>query len=162
MKIATLLRNQILKNILSALAVTFFGFILLNLTFLFDALYQGVIRGIVRLFIPLGPDTRLYWFPPLMHASFVLVILLISWIVFRSSLGVLYKAIYMTVPVAVVLATIGMFLYRWSMVSYSLGTLVCGGALYYFYRTKKSWLYYYAVILVGLALAIFTLLGGEI
>jgi hypothetical protein len=157
-----LLKNSIAKSILSAIAVAFFGSILLNLTFLFDVLYQSAIRGIVGLFIPLGPDMKLYWFPPLMHASFVLVIFFISWIVFRSKLGVLYKAIYLTVPVAVVLTTVGIFLYRWPIVSYSVGSLLCIGALYYLYRIKQPWLYYYTVILVGITLAIFTLLGGEI
>jgi len=156
------LKNPVVKNILSALAVAVFGFILLNLTFLFDALFQGVIRGMFGLFIPLGPDTNLYWFPPLMHGLFVAVILLISWFVFRSKLGVLYKAIYMTVPVAVVLATVGIFLYQWPILGYSVGSLLCIGALYYLYRTKQPWLYYYAVVLVGLAMAIFSLVGGEI
>jgi hypothetical protein len=97
-----------------------------------------------------------------MHSSFVVIIGIISWIVFRSGLRVLYKAIYMTVPVAVVLATVGIFLYRWPIVSYSVGSLLCIGALCYLYRTKQPWLYYYTVILVGITLAIFTLLGGEI
>jgi VIT1/CCC1 family predicted Fe2+/Mn2+ transporter len=68
----------------------------------------------------------------------------------------------MTVPVAVVLVTVGIFLYRWQIVSYSVGSLLCIGTLYCFYRTKQPWLYYYTVVLVGLTLAIFTLLGGEI
>ena len=157
-----LLKNPLVKNILSAVAVAVFGFILLNLTFIFDAIYQTPIRLLVRLFIPLEPDSDLYWFPPLMHGSFVVVIGLISWFVFRSKLRILYKAIYMTVPVAVVLVTTGIFLYQWPIVSYSVGSLLCVGTLYYFYRTKQPWLYYYTVILVGLTLAIFTLLGGEI
>ena len=157
-----LLKNPLVKNILSAVAVAIFGFILLNLTFLFDFIYQSAIRGLVGLFIPLGPDTNLYWFPPLMHGSFVVVIGLISWFVFRSKLGVLYKAIYMTVPVAVVLATLGIFLYSWPIVLYSVGSLFCIGTLYYFYRTKQPWLYYYTVVLVGLIMGSYTLLGGEI
>jgi len=157
-----LLKNPLVKNILSAVAVAIFGFILLNLTFLFDFIFQSVIRALVSLFIPLTPDTNLPLLPGLFHGSFVVVIGLISWLVFRSKLKVIYKAIYMTVPVAVVLATVGIFLYRWPIVSYSVGSLLCISALYYFYRTKQPWLYYYTVVLVGLTLAIFTLLGGEI
>lgn len=156
------LKKPLVKIVLSALAVAFFGFILLNLTFMFDALYQGVIRRIVRLFIPLGSDMSLYWFPPVMHGSFVVIIGLISWFVFRTKLRVLYKATYMTVPVATVLVTVGIFFYRWPVLPFLIGGLLCIGTLYYFYRTKQSWLYYYTVILVGLVLAIFTLLGGEI
>ena len=156
------IKNPIVKNILLALAVAFFGFILLNITFLFDAVYQGVLRRIVGLFISLSPDTNAYWVPLLMHGSFALVVLIISWFVFKSKLKVLYKAIYMIVPLAVVLATIGIFFYQWPIIPYSLGALISIGLLYYFYRTKQPWLYYYTVILVSLTLAIFTLLGGEI
>jgi len=157
-----LLEKPWVKNILSAIAVAIFGLILLNLTFIFDALYQGLIRRIVGLFISLDPDMRLYWFPPLMHGSFVVIIGLISWFVFRSKLKMLYKAVYMTVPVAVVLVTLGIFLYGWPIVLYSVGSLLCICTLYYFFRTKQPWLYYYTVVLVGLTLAIYTLLGGEI
>lgn len=155
-------KSKLAKNILSVLAVAVFGLILLNLTFIFDALYQGVIRGIVQLFIPLTPDTNIFWLPGLFHGSFVVVIGIISLFVFKSKLKVLYKAIYMTVPVAVVLATVGIFFYQWPIIPYLLGTLIVIGTLYYFYRTKQPWLYYYTVILVSLALAIFSLSGGEI
>lgn len=152
----------IIKNILSALAIAFFGLILLNLTFIFDALYQGIIRGIVNLFIPFNPESRLYWLPFLFHGSFVIIIGLISWPIFKSKMRVLFKAIYLTVPVAVVLVTLGMFLNRWPIILYPLGSLLCIATLYLFYRAKQSWLYYYTVILVSLTLTIFTLLGGEI
>ena len=155
-------KNPMVKNILSALAVAGFGFILLNFTFIFDFLLHSLVAGLIKLFIPVNPEITYYWFPPVMHALFVVVIGLISWLIFRSKLGVLYKAIYMTVPSAVVFVTLGMFLYRWPVAAYSLGSLFGIGILYYFYRTKQPWLYYYTVILVGLALAIFSLLGGEI
>ncbi len=156
------LKNPVVKNILSALAVAVFGFLLLTLAFIFDALFQGLIDLIVRIFTQVDLNMSLQWFPPIKHALFVVVILLISWFVFRSKLKVLYKAIYMTVPVAVVLATVGMFLSNWPIVSYSVGALLCLGTLYYFYKTKQPWLYYYTVILVGIVLAIFTATGGEI
>jgi hypothetical protein len=156
------LKNPLVKNILSALAVAIFGFILLILTFLFDAIFQSLVDGIIKLFTPVDINMTWYWFPPIKHASFIVIISLISWLVFRSKLKVLYKAIYMTVPVATVLVTVGMFLYRWPIVVYSVGSLLCIGTLYYFYRTKQPWLYYYTVVLVGFTLAIFTLLGGEI
>ena len=154
--------NPVLKNILSALAVAFFGFILLNLAFIFDALFQGVLRMLFGLFLPLGPESNLYWFPPLMHCLFLAVIFLISYFVFKSKLKVIYKAIYMTVPVAAVLVTVGMFLNHWPIAVYSVGVLLCAGTLYYFYKTKQPWLYYYTVILVSVVLAIFTATGGEI
>ena len=155
-------KNPIVKNILSAVAVTGFGFILLNFTFLFDFFFQSLIDRVIKLFTSTDINMVCYWFPPIKHTVFVVIIGLISLFVFRSKLKVLYKAIYMTVPVAVVLATVGIFLYKWPIVSYSAGSLLCIGTLYYFYRTKQPWLYYYTVVLVSITLAIFTLLGGEI
>ena len=151
-------KNPIISNVVSAVAVAGFGLILLNLTFLFDYALHRLVTGAIGLFAPADLE-RTYG---LRHALFVAVIGLISWPIFRSRLGPLYKAIYMTVPSAVVFVTLGMLLYRWPIAAYSLGTLVGAGVLYCFYRTKQPWLYYYAVILVGLALAAFSLRGGEI
>jgi hypothetical protein len=162
MKIKVLLKNKILRNILSALAVAVFGFILLNLVFLFDFIFQSVIDASFRLFTQVDFNMELHWFPPMKQFLFVVIIGIISWFVFRSKLKVLYKAIFMTVPVAVVLATIGMSLYRWPIVLYSLGTLLCICTLYFFYRTKQPWLYYYTVILVSITLAIVTMMGVDI
>jgi len=157
-------KNPIVKNILSAVAVAGFGFILLGLTFFFDFLFQSLIVGFIKLFIPVSvnPEMDYQWLPPMMQALFVVVIGLISWPIFRSKLGVLYKAIYMTAPTAVALATIGIFLYRWPVAVYSLGSLFGIGILCYFYRTKQPWLYYYTLILVGLVMLLVGLLGVEI
>jgi hypothetical protein len=155
-------KNPFVKKILSALGVAGLGFVLLNVTFLFDFLFQSLIRGFIRLFIPVNPEMDFNWFPPLMHGSFLIVIGLLTFAIFRSKLSVFLKAVYMPVPVAMGLATLGIFLYPWPVAVYSLGALACLGVLYYFFRTKQPWLYYYAVILFSLTLAIFTLSGGEI
>lgn len=155
-------KNPIVKNILSAVAVAAFGFILLNIAFMFDYLLHSLVVRVIRLFIPVDPEMTYYWFPPMMHILFVFVIGLISWLIIRSKLGVLYKAVYMTVPLAVVFVTFGMFLYQWPVAVYALSSLFAIAVLYYFYRTKQPWLYYFTVILVGLVLTIFSLLGGEI
>jgi len=157
-----MLKNPLIKNILSALAVAVFGFILLNITFLFDALIHDLVIGFITFFISFDMLMTYIWFPPMMHGLFVVAIGLISWFVFKSKLGVFYKAIYMTVPVAVVLVTFGMFLFPWPVAAYLIGALFSIGVLYYFYRTKQPWLYYYTVILISLVLAIFSLSGGEI
>jgi len=68
----------------------------------------------------------------------------------------------MTVPTAVVLVTIGILLYSLPVVPYIVGAILTVGVLFYFYRTKEPWLYYYSVILVAITLMIFTLMGGEI
>lgn len=155
-------KNPIVKNILSALAVAGFGFVLLSITFLFDYIFQSVVRWLIKPFISDNPPMNCYWFPPVMHIAFMALIGLISWAIFRTKIRVLFKAIYLTVPTAVVLATLGIFFYQWPVVPYLLSFLLIAGVLYYFYRTKQPWLYYYTVILVGLVLAIFNLSGGEI
>ena len=155
-------KKPLVKNILSAVAVAVFGFILLNLTFLFDFLFQSVVIWFIQLFTSANPPMDWHWFPPLMHLAFVALIGLISWVVFRSKIKVLFKAIYLTVPTAVVLATLGIFFYQWPVVPFVLGFLSVAAVLFYFYRTKQPWLYCFSVILVSLVLAIFTLLGGEI
>mgnify|MGYP001575441596 FL=1 len=155
-------KNPIVKNILSAAAVAVFGFILLNLAFMFDFLFQSLVIGLIELFAPVDFEIGWQWLPPFMHGSFVLLLGLISWFIFRSKLGVLYKAIYMTVPLVVVLATIGMFLYQWPIAVYSLSGLFFIGVLYHFYRTKQPWLYYYTLVLAGLAMLLMGLSGVEI
>ena len=162
MKRGTFLKNSIAINILSALAVVVFGFILLNLAFIFDALYQGIIDGIVGLFTSVDFNMAWSWFPPVKHAMFVVIIGLISWTVFKSKLKTIFKAIFMTVPLAIVFATIGMFLYRWPLISYLLGALFSLGVLYYLYKKKEHWLYYFTLILISLVMLLVGLLGVEI
>lgn len=155
-------KNPIIKNILSALIVSASGFILWNITFLVDFLFQSIIRGIFGLFVKVGPDSTLYWYPITMHGLFVVFIGLISWPILRSKMRVLFKAIYLTVPLVVVLVTLGIFFYRWPPVPYILGGLFTIGILYYLYRTKKHWLYYFAVLFTSLVLLIAALTGVEI
>jgi hypothetical protein len=157
-----MLKNPIVKNILSAITVAGFGFILLNLAFLFDWLFQSAVIWFIKLFTLANPPMDWPWFPPIMHILFVLVIGLISWLVFQSKFGTLYKAIYMNVPLAVVFLTLGIFFYRWPIIAYFLGGLFALGVLYYFNRTKQPWLYYFTLILIGLMMLIVGILGVEI
>ncbi len=155
-----MLKNPYIKNILLALAVAGFGFVLLGLTFLFNFL----VFRFIGLFVSdeFMSTHQWQWFPMVRHALFLVIIGLISWPIFRSKLDVLFKAIFMTVPVAVFLITIGIFLYEWPIVPYLVGGFFTLLVLFCFYRTKQPWLYYYSVILIALTLMIFTLLGGEI
>lgn len=157
-----MIKKPVLKNILTALIMAIVGFILLNATFLFDWLFQSTIKGLISFFSPINHEDVRVWFFPLMHILFVIVIGLISWPILKSKLAPVYKATYLMVPTAVVFVTIGMFLYRWPIFSYSLGILIGFITLYYFKRFKLSWMYYYSVILVGIVLMIMTLSGTDI
>lgn len=154
-------KNPLVGKILQALAVAAFGFILLNLTFIFDFLFQSLVAGLIGLFT----SASFIWLPPAMHGLFMVIIGLLSRLVFRSKLGTLYKAIFLPVPLAVVLVTMGMFLSERESAAYLpylLGGLFSTTILYYLYRTRQPWLYYYATVLVGLALLLVGLLGVEI
>jgi hypothetical protein len=151
-------KHACVKNILSALAVAGFGFILLGLTFIFNFL----VFQLIDLVIPRNTDYLPQWFPMARHIIFLVVIALISWPISRSKLPTLAKAILLTAPTAVVLATIGILLYPSPILPFLVGALLTVGVLYFFYRTHKPWLYYYSVILVAITLMVFTLTGGEI
>ena len=156
------LKKPIAKNILSGLVVALFGFILLVLTFLFDFLFQTTVIKFIELFTQVDFEAGWQWFPPTMHGLFALIVGVISWFVFHSKLRVLYRAIFMPVPLVVVFATIGIFLYQWPIAVYSLGGLFFIGIFYFFYYTKQPWLYYYTLFLVGLAMLFIGLSGAEI
>jgi hypothetical protein len=151
------------KNILSAIAVPVIGFLLLNLVFLFDFLFQTVVRRIFAFLSKnMDPGQIPFLLPPSLHLLFAILILLISWFVLRSKLGTLAKAIYLTVPWAVVLATLGILLYQQPLILAVIGISLTFSILVYLYRTKQPWIYYYSVLLVAVSLSVFTLLGGEI
>jgi hypothetical protein len=60
-KIAAL-KNPIVKNIVSAVAVAGFGFVLLNIASLFDFLFQRLIDGILKLFTKVNFTMEWQWF----------------------------------------------------------------------------------------------------
>jgi len=162
MQMKNMLKNPYVKNILSALAIVFGGSILLNLTFLFDFLFQSLVDEIIKLFTSVDFNMAWSWLPPVKHGIFVILIGSISWFIFKSKLPKLIKAIYLTVPTAVVLATIGIFFYQWQLLPFVLGGIAVLGTLYFFYKKRLPWVYWFAVIIVALALLVMTLTGQEI
>jgi hypothetical protein len=136
-----MLNTPVVKNIVSALAVTVFGAVLLILTFLLDFLAVMVIGQFLGPFLQAGFE-RTFWFPPLTQAVFALVVAVITWAVFKAKLPEIYKAAYTIVPTAV--------------------ALVVAAILAYLYRARESWIYHYAVLLVALVLLIMGLTGTDI
>ena len=152
-------RNRYFKNILSALAVAVFGFVLLNLVFIFNFL----VFKFIGLFVSdeFISTHQWQWFPMMQHALFLVIIGLISWPIFRSKLGTLYKATYMTVPLAVIFVTIGIFFYQWPVVPYLVGGLFTIGVLFSLSYEAALALLLHAD-LSRVFRNDFTLLGGEI
>lgn len=157
-----ILKNPLVKNILSALAVAVFGFILLNLTFFLDFIFQNLLQGLIGLFTKVDFEKGFSWLPQVMHGSFVILIGIISFFVLRSKLDTIYKATFLTVPLSVVFVTLGILLFRWPIAAVSSGFIVFTSIIYYLYRTKQHWLYYYSVSLIGLVMLAARLMGAEL
>lgn len=146
------------KNILAILAVPFFGFLLWNFAFMLDA----VIVRFTLLFFPADFARTSPWFMTSMLIVFGVLIVALSWVVFRSTLPDLFKAIYATMPLAVLFVSIGILTYPQPVLAYGLNGLAFAVILGYLLKTKRPWIYYYALGFTTLTLLIFTLLGGEI
>ncbi|HNV96832.1 MAG TPA: hypothetical protein PKL13_00745 [bacterium] len=155
------MNKKIIKNILSLISIPFFGFILLNITFILNALFYFLVTRIINV---IGIDGEMHWYfiPSIIRFCFLGIIIIISYFIFHSKLKTIFKAIFLVVPLATTLVTIGIFLYHWPIIIYSLGFLLVLSSIYYFYQTKQPWIYYYSVILTSLVLAIFFALGGDI
>jgi hypothetical protein len=151
-----------IRNVLLALAVACGGFVLLNLTFLLDFLFQSALRAVFSVFRPGILEGGPSWSAPWLHLLFFFLIGLISWLVYRSKLPVLLKAIYTIVPAAVTLATVGIILYQWPAAVWVTGILITTATLLLLYVKKQPWLYFFAVSLTAVVLAVAMLFGVDI
>lgn len=142
--------NPILRKVLLPLATLVSIPIVLGLVFLPYAAITNFYTSSINL--------RLY--PGLIIGFLILVVL--SWIIFRSKLASLYKMIYTTVPVSMVLAAIIVFCSDkgWAVLGYSLDAIFLFGVLAYLFFTKKPWLYYLSVI-VSVILVVIVLFVTE-
>lgn len=162
--IRRILENHLVGNVLSALFVLVFGFILLNLAFILDYAFQSLIDLIVKQFVSSSININIAWqgYMALKHGLFVVLILIISYFVFKSKLHVLFKVTYLLIPITTMIATVWMFLYPWPIIAFVLEAILILDILYYLYLTKRHWLYYYAVVLISLVLLLVGIFGVEI
>jgi len=151
--------NKNVKTALTVIAIPVLSYLLLGLTFIVDAVFQNLIN---RLFSP-SYNMDVKWFPPSKHILFFVLILVISIFIFRTKkLKDFYKAVYSSVPTGVLLATAGLSLYRWPVAQYSVCALLYAAVIFYLIKTKRSWMYFYAVSAVALTLLLMTVFGVEI
>lgn len=155
-------KNPIVKTTLSLATVIGGGFVLLNATFLFAFVFQTALLWVIDFFTSAPDATNSMIWAPYLYPLFVLTVAIISWFIFKSKLSVLFKATYLTVPIAVLLVTVGMFLYRWPIAVYTISFIFDLCLLYYFYSKQKPWLYAFSVILVSVVLGIMDILNVEI
>lgn len=148
-----------MKTALTVVAIPVLSYILLGLAFLVDAVFQNLIN---RFFLP-SYDVDVKWFPPSKHILFLVLILIISIFILRAKkFKDFYKAVYSSVPTGVLFATVGLSLYRWAAVQYSVCVLIYAFIILYLFKTKRSWMYFYAVSAVALTLLLMNIFGVEI
>lgn len=139
------------------LAVPILGLFLLNLAFVGNYLIQRAVGLLISLFVPGTGGISLA-----AHIIFTLLVAAGSWLVYRASLPDLVKAVWSVLPMAILLVYEGIFLYRWPVLVYAVGTLTFGAVLIYLYKTKRPWIYYYAVTFPAAALLIMGIMGTDI
>ncbi len=141
------------KNLLSILVIIVGGFILFNLAFILTALVVRATMLVMKV-----PENMP---PPYIGRYITLILILImSYMVFRSHLNDTIKATFLTMPLMVILVMIGISLYgqaQW--VIYGVGALVIIAVILYLYKKKVSWLYYFATFYVA-ALGIYIMISG--
>ena len=151
-------KNSNLKKVLAPLSIVVSIPILLTLLFLFYALIFNFYDKIIPWSQDAGPNPYFILRP----ITLFVILAVISCFIFHSKIATLYKAIYTTVPVATVLAFIAIYFNDRPVLIYSLGALFSLGVLAYLFLTKKSWLYYFSVIIISITLLVVGLLGVDI
>lgn len=145
--------NPWLKNILSVLVIVAGGFVLFTLAFLLTALVTNAfisVFGMVRVGNPYGTGRWLT----------LLLILFLSWLVFRSKSNDTVKATVLTMPLMVVLVLTGISFYQQpTWIIAGIGAVVIGAVLFYLHRKRLPWVYYFATFYVA-ALALYVWISG--
>lgn len=141
-----------LKNILSAVMIMAGGLALFTLAFLTTAFVTNAfirVFGMERIGNPHGTGR---WFT-------LLLILFLSWLIFRSKINDTVKATFLTMPLMVVLVLTGIGFYQQPAWIVGIGAVVIGAVLFYFHQRRLPWVYYFATLYVA-ALALYVLVSG--
>ena len=144
------------KNVLSALVIIIGGFALFNIAFLLAALVINATMRVLGMAQHEAPSM-------VGRVLFLILIILSSWFVFRSKLKDLIKATFLTMPLMVVLVMAGISLYqqaRWMVAG--IGAVFIFSVLYYLYKKKLSWLYYFSTFYVAIVALCVMLFNVEI
>lgn len=142
------------KKVLSSFVIILGGFILFNVALLLAAFVINTSQRIIGM-----PQNATPQF--LSRALYLALIFIISFFVFKSRLNVLIKATYFTMPLMVVLVMVGLLLYQQpkSLIAV-IGTLIVSTVLFYLYKKKLSWQYYFATFyaaVLGLCIMLFNI-----
>lgn len=145
--------------LITFIVIPLVGLVLLNLAFMLTA----VIRISMFTLSNIGGKEPARWVPFSMHIATAVILLLISFLVLRNrKLKDLYKATFSVVPIAVLLVYTGMFLYNWPIAVYAVSALIVAAIAFYLFKTKRSWIYFYALFLISSALLYMQVTGIDI
>jgi hypothetical protein len=150
--------NPLAKNLLAVLAIAAGGFVLLNLTFIGFFLVVSV----VDLVLPGEDASEAGWVLALGLLLSVALVGAVSWRALRSDLSPLQKAIFLTVPLAVIYASLGIALSQWPTIAMAGGAVFFVGLLAFLRRSGQPWFYTCALVLVSLSMLALTLTGTDI
>ena len=150
--------NTLRQKLLTALIVTFGGFVAINLTFVL----AGLFGGITSLIVPNSWETEQSWFPPVQLGFMYLVLMFASWKILHSGLRTLYKAVFLPTPLAATYLVIGVSTYKVPAVGWVLAVLFGLGVLTYLIRTRRPWPYFYAMAAISVTMAAMGIAGTEI
>jgi len=131
------------KNVLAAVFIIVAGFILFNLAFMLAALVINLTMYIM------GQPQNVA--PPFVgRVAYSIIILLISWLILKSKLNDLIKAAFLTMPLMVIMITLGISLYQQPIWLLGLiGSAGVGFVLLYLYKKKLVWYYYFSTFYVA-------------
>ena len=138
------------KYLLPVVVIMVGGFFLFGVAFVGDFAFQSVLRRLVRIDFPL-------------HIPYALLVLVISYFILKSTkLPDLFKATYFCMPAMVTLLITYISLYNWVIVAYIAEVIVAGLLLFYLIRTKRTWIFYFALSYVLVLVITIRILGIDI
>jgi len=126
------------------------GFVLFNVAFLFVALLNRAFG-----YFALGEAQN----PKITLAVFVVILIVLSWLIFKSKMSTLLKATYLTMPLMSLMVIVGIYttpLPQW--VTFSLEGLLIGLCVGYIRMKHLEWEYTFSVLyctVLGLIIILF-------
>ena len=148
--------KQWLGNVLSALAIILGGYVLFVAAFMLVAVTVNGMMALMGM-----PENAT---PPVAGRIIFLVLLaILSAVVFRLRIPDVVKATYLTMPLMVILVTIGLVFHRLPDIAMAgIGAVVIVGLVLFLVRKKLSWMYYFATAYVSVLALVMMLTGMDI
>ena len=140
-----------LRNVLEAIGIAVIGFVFFNVAF---AMFAGIL-GLIKLIANTSIQNNTLGF-----IIFLLVLIILSVLIFRSKLNIILKAGYLCMPVMSVLVMLGILFYQNQWFVFGFAVLFIGGLLSYLRMMKLPWQYLFSVLYctaLGIIIVIFNI-----